>query len=1118
MKLTMVLLIATIMQVSATGFAQKITLKQNDISLVQLFNAIRKQTGYNVLWIGIDAGNFKRINVDFNNVPLNEVLKKSFENQPLVYEIENRTVIVTKNKRDFVNNNKDAYVDIDIRGRVVDAEGKPLPGASVKVKSIGKAVITDIDGSFQLKGIDEGAILEISFVGYVGVEIKASKDLGNIVLKLSDAKLDEIVVVGYGKQKKTNLTSAITVVNTERLENRSIPKLSTGLQGLTPGVNIRQQTGRPGYAASTFDIRGASMGTFSSNPPLVLIDGIVDDINNVNPNDVDQISILKDAAAASIYGSRSTGGVVLITTKRGSSGAPTVSFSSILGFQNRPLNNYKLLNTAEWMRANNEAAHLDGSPDVFSATDIAKYDNSTDTQFPVNSQWADWIKKSAIQQNHNINIKGGTEKLNFYGSAGYVKQGGFVANDDYRKMNFLLNLNYKATSRLEISTNVSYIKEDVTRPATGIGDTYAILRNSLMTIPTTPFRLANGDYNNATMWGNNPAYLIENGGNGLYDYDLLRMGLTAKYKIIEGLSLRYTTAANMNFSAFNNINKKIPYRNNDGVIYGYNIADVSVSESWSKSLYLNNQLMLDYNKQWKEHTLTMMAGVTSEDQRADNISASATQFPNNEIREVAGTTGTGNQISGSSSATDWSIASVIGRLNYAYKNKYLLETSLRYDGSSRFSPNRRWGLFPSVSAGWRLVEENFLRNVNFLSDLKLRASWGELGNQGTSLYPFAQNVSTAGRYAFGNSLTAVATLGAPAYLGLTWEKKKTTNIGLDFGFFKNRLSGSFDYFYDRTRGIIGSPTVPSTFGASAPVQNTYVINNRGFEFDIKWSDKIGSIKYFVGFNLSDSRDEVISLGGIGTTDSRFGNGLVQLSGSSYLHEGEARNHFYLYKTNGLFVDQNEINNHAFISSLTRPGDISFTDINGDGKLTPADMVGDKRTSTPHYFYGFNMGLEFKGFDLSAVISGVGQRWDFRNNGGTYLTGVRASLAIMQGNYDNRWTEANPNKWADQPRLTQNNWIANSYSTLVSAPNEYHLRNFAYLRVKNLQLGYTLPVAFTKGLALSKVRLNTTMENVFTLTPGYKENIDPESVLNFTSDGSAFFGQPRVISFGLSVTF
>jgi hypothetical protein len=312
--------------------------------------------------------------------------------------------------------------------------------------------------------------------------------------------------------------------------------------------------------------------------------------------------------------------------------------------------------------------------------------------------------------------------------------------------------------------------------------------------------------------------------------------------------------------------------------------------------------------------------------------------------------------------------------------------------------------------------------------------------------------------------------------------------------------------------------VPSTFGASAPLQNTYTIDNRGFELELKWNDRIGNVRYFAGFNLSDSRDKLVSLGGIGTTDPRFGKGLVQLGSESYLHEGEARNHFYLYKTDGLIASQDELNKHAFISTLTRPGDISFTDVNGDGKLSPDDMVPDKRTSTPHYFFGFNLGAEYKGFDFSVVINGVGQRWDYRSGGGIYLSGVRATLAILQENYDNRWSAANPNKWADQTRLTQNNWIANAYSTVFGAANEFQLRNFAYLRVKNLQFGYTLPAAITKGISLSKVRLYTTLENIFTYAPGYKEPIDPESVLNYTLDASGFFGPPQVISFGLSVTF
>lgn len=1004
-----------------------------------------------------------------------------------------------------------------IIGKVVDTNNEPVIGANVAVKGTTNGVITDVDGNFTLT-VPGNAILQISYIGYVAQEVKVTGQ-ATYTIQLVEAfqKLDEVVVVGYGSQKKESLTSAVTSVNTDLLENRSVPKVATALQGITPGVNIRSSAGRPGFSSQTFDIRGASMGTFSKNPPLVLIDGIVSEIDNVSSDDIEKISVLKDAAAASIYGSRATGGVVLITTKKGSSGAPTVNYSGIVGVQKIPFGNYKFINSAEWMRANNEAARLDGSPDIFTTEQIAQYENSSDPRYPSKSQWTDWIQKSALQHTHNLSISGGNEKLNFYASGSYASQDGHVDNDDYEKWNLLVNLNYKPTDRFDINSSIAYQRENVTRPVGG--DMFSLMRNALLNPPIDPFYLSNGDYNNKATLGANPEYLIKEGGNSLYDFDNLRMSIGAKFKIIDGLLLKYTIATNMTFNSDNTLLKKIPYKDENGDIYGYNRSEVQVSENWERSTYLNNLVMLDYTKKFGEdHNLYVMGGFQSESNRYDKISATANKFPNNEIREIKGSTGTGADITASTEATDWAIASLIGRLSYSFKEKYLFEGTFRYDGSSRFSPKQRWGFFPSVSASWRMKEEAFMQNIEFLSNLKLRVSWGQLGNQGEELYPFATQIKTSDKFAFGNGLSSMAIIGDPVHLGLSWEKKTTTNLGVDFGFFNNRLYGSFDYFFDRTDGIIGRPVVPSTFGAKAPIQNTYTIDNRGYEIEINWRDNIGDFRYHIGANLSDTRDKIVSLGGIGTYDSKFGSGLVQINGNTYNAEGNARNSFYLYRTNGLFVNQAEIDNHAFISPLTRPGDIAFVDTDGDGKLTSDDKVADNRTTTPHYIFGINLGAEYKNFDFSVVLNGVGERWAFRNGGGHYLSGVRASLGILEDNYKNRWTEANPNKWADQTRLTQNNWIANEYSTISSGPCEFHLRNFAYLRVKNIQLGYTIPKEITQKASISKLRCYLTAENLFTWTPGYQEPIDPEADADYKEDGSTFFGPNKVISFGLSVTF
>ena len=1122
MRITSVLLAGFLFQANAeASYSQsaRISIEMNNATVEEVLNEIEAKSEFYFLYnnklINVD----RRVSVDVDAENIESVLQNLFKGTDVVYRIADKQIVLSR--KDLAQNTAIDGIQQSkvVTGTVVDPTGMPVIGANIMVKGTTNGTITDMDGNFSLEA-DKDAILVVSYIGFANQEIKVGNQSKlSIALKEDAEALDELVVVGYGVQKKESLTSAITSVDTEKLESRSLTKAATALQGITPGVNIRQTTGRPGFSASTFDIRGASMGTFSSNPPLVLIDGMVDEIDNVSPEDIENISILKDAAAAAIYGSRATGGVVLITTKKGQSGKAQVSYSGNVGFQQLAmLNKLKYLNTADWMRANNEASRLDGSGDIYSAEEIAKYENSTNPLYPAKSQWTDWYNTTALQHTHSISLRTGTDKLKFYASGNFVQQDGFVDNDDYKKFNFLMNVDYKPIERLEINTSVSFQRENITRPAS----TYPVndlMRNAICNPPKDPFYLANGEYNNSATLGANPAYLVKEGGNCLYEFNRLRMAITARYRLLDGLYIKYSGSTSVNYDVNNSFYKKIPYIDENGNIFGYNRQDVRVSEDWARANYYNNLVMLDYTKNIHDnHDIYVMAGFQSEENRTDNIGASANKFPTNEIREISGTSGSGSDIVGTSKATEWSIASFIGKANYTFKNKYIFEGTIRYDGSSRFSPNRKWGLFPSASASWRIQQENFMQSIDWLSNLKLRLSWGQLGNQGSELYPFAIQISTSNQYPFGNGLSSIAQIGSPVDLNLSWEKKTTTNIGLDYGFFNNKLSGSVDVFFDRTNGIIGRPVVPSTFGAEAPIQNCYTIDNKGYEIELKWNDQIGDFKYFISANFFDNRDKIVSLGGIGSYDPAFGDGLVQKGSNTYNAEGKPRNSLYLYRTNGLFVDQNEIDNHAFISNLTRPGDIAFIDTNQDGKVTPEDKVADNRTTTPHYFYGFSFGGSYKNFDFMAVFNGVGQRWDYRNNRGTYLTGVRASLSILEDNYNNRWTEANPDKFADQPRLTQNNWIANEYSTLFSGPCEYHLRNFGYLRLKNLQVGYTIPSTWLESLRISKLRCYLTAENLLTIAPGYKEHIDPESVMNFTDDGSAFFGVPRVVSFGVQVNF
>lgn len=1006
-----------------------------------------------------------------------------------------------------------------VSGTVSDGKGNPLIGVSVEIKGTRHGTVTDTKGHYMLQA-PQNSTLTFSYIGYETQDVAvAGKDILDIVMKTSNTGLNQVVVIGYGTQKKQDLTSAITTVNTKLLDDRSLTTLSSALEGITPGVYIRQENGRPGMSGASVDIRGASLSTFSNNPPLVIIDGVVDNIDDINPADVASISILKDAAASAIYGARATGGVILITTKRGSAGKVTVSYNGTYGLQRQPYGDLKFVNTATWMKANNEAAELDGSPDIYTPAQIAQYTDSKNPQYPESTQWTSWIAKTAPQQTHNISIKGGNDKINFFLSGGLLIQRGFIPHDSFTRKNVLLNLDYHPIKRLKISTNIAYLRDDQSQPGIDYnGGVYGEVRNAIFTPPTEPLYNPNGTFNNNVIWGSNPVYNVIYGGTELTTVDNLRMSLALDYEIVKGLSLDVTTATLLDYAIDNSLYPKIPYYDANGNVLGYSRSDVTVVENWSKSDYVNNQFLLNYKKDFGLHNLKVMGGLTYENQYDKSIEASATQFPNNAIREIAGTTGSGSQISGTSAADEWTINSVIGRLNYSYNDKYLFQATARYDGSSRFSPDKRWGLFPSFSAGWRISQESFMKNASFISELKLRASWGQLGNEGSNEYPFAQTVSTSGQAVFGNGIVSTATLGGPVNLALTWERQTSENIGLDFGFLKNRLTGSFDHFNEQTTGIIGTPPVPTTFGTSAPLSNLYGIDMRGFELELHWKDHIGSFEYFIGFNLSNSFDKVVNLAGLGTTnqDSIFGKEPVVLQGEQYMQVGKAQGQWYLLKTDGLFTSQAQINKSAYQTSLTRPGDIHYVDANGDGVINSDDMRPIGKTSTPHYFFGANLGASFKGFDLSVIINGVWERWSLKNLPGSYLSGVRPGLALLQSNYDARWTPQDPNQWAKVPRLTQDNWIGNLSN--IFQDSEWQLANFGYLRVKNIQLGYTLPKRITEKLTLTKVRFYISTENLFTYKPGYIESIDPESLDSYDPNASEFFGPDKLTSFGINVTF
>ena len=1103
MKLTMVLLIVTIMQVSATGFAQKITLRQNDISLEQLFKVIRKQTGYNVLWVGIEVGNFKKIDANFNKMPLNDVLKKSFENQSLAYEIENRTIIVTKTQKALIDNNQDAYSAIDIRGRVVDAEGKPLPGASVKVKSTGKVIITDSDGGFQLKGIDEGAILEISFIGYVSVEIKANKDLGNIELKQSDSKLDEIVVVGYGTQKKVNLTGAVSTVNITEMTKRPVVNAATMLQGLVPGLSVVQNSGQPGQGNVSIQIRGK--GTFSSagSNPLILIDGVAGSLESLDPNTIESISVLKDAASASIYGSRGANGVILVTTKSGKNadGKIHVNYNANYGVHTPTRLLDLVTNSADYMRAwniriKNRNYGVDVPDRMYPQAEIDKYENATDRNLYPNFDWQDFIVNSAPTFIQNLSISGG-KQTHYNLSLGTANEKGTMEAFNYKRYNGQLNVVSNISEKLKIGSIIQLKNGATIADQQGQTNYYLVTLAQPPTLkPTLPdgsgrysWRAYPFEENN---W--NPYEQLKEHGATTDDYGLVSQ-IWSDFEVVKDLHWYIKGAANYSTSQYTAFSGNSDFLRlyRDPSVLGYQYITL-LNKTNTQDLYTNVYTYLTYDKKIGLHNFNVMAGYSNEQDKYNFINGYRNNYSSPSTPEL--NAGAANSQTNSGSSNSWSMESGFGRFSYNFNGKYLFEANLRYDGTSRLSPDTRWGAFPSLSAGWRLSEESFMESTkSWLSNAKFRGSWGKLGNQNIGLYPYQTMLSYTGVYPFDNAnLSQGVAQTALNNRNITWETTTTSDIGLDVTLF-NKLSFSLGLYKKVTTDILRSAQVTGVVGLGAPTVNSGAMENKGFDFDMNYRDVVKSgafkdLNFSASLILSAYKNKVVKFGA------------RQDNGNTIYEEGRPWNTFYLLQVEGIFQSASEVaSSPKQFGENTQPGMLKYKDINGDKKIDNNDRIALEKGVYPGLSYGFNFSADWKGFDLYGFFQGVA-------GSKVYVTGW-GMQPFIQGVPPTK--SQNAEAWTPQNHSTTTVMLGDPLS--FNHPSTYFLKDNSYLRLKTLQIGYSLPGKWVNKLKISKVRLYFAGDNLFTVTkyPG----LDPERGGN----GSLVnYPQNKVISFGCNVNF
>jgi len=1032
---------------------------------------------------------------------------------------------------------------------------EPLIGVSIQEKGESNGTITDIDGNYSLQVKSFEATLVFSYVGYVGSEIKADRANGTVSLKEDLQALDEVVVVGFGTQKKVNLTGAVATASAKDIEARPVANAVQALQGLIPGLNIHN-SGKGGElnAAKSISIRGeGTIGTESdgsksaNSSPLILIDGMEGDLSTLNPQDIETISVLKDAAAASIYGSRAPFGVILVTTKKGKQGRATINYNNSFRF-NTPIMMPKMMNAWEYVNFYDDAMFNKNNTHYYKEDYKQKVKDYVDGKLAPNDvaepqgdgKWnydytwgnVDWLQEYfrslATSQEHNASVSGGTEKLTYYMSANYMGQSGFMryGTDKYKRYNLTGKISAQLTNYLTVDYSTRYNRIDYERPAMLHDNFYNnVLRRCR---PVRPIYDPNGYY----MSDINYIEALQNGGRHKDQND----GLSQQVRITVTPLTNWNIIGEMNIRTDNDWthwdHKVIysHYANDPDKTYAATMTGPSqdqVSEYAYRSTFINPNIYTNYSTNIGKHAISATAGFQSEQKKMRNVRGQRADMISTDLPVLDLTTNNTNfAIDGA--YNEWATAGFFGRINYDYEGRYLLEGNLRYDGSSRFRRENRWIWTPSFSAGWNIARESFWEPLaDYVSMLKLRGSYGTLANQNiVNLYPTYQviNVNAGnGNWSINDARPNTAQAPKIVSSSLTWEKIKSTNIGLDVAAFNNRLTGSFDYFVRKTENMMGPGVeLPAILGTDVPRTNNTDMKTFGWELQLAWRDQIGDVRYGVRLNVSDAQRKIL----------KYGNPTGSLS--TYI-EGELVGNIYGYTTLGIAKTDEEMQAHLAtlpnggqeaLGSQWGAGDIMYADLNGDGKISNGSYtihdMGDMKkigNNTPRYHTGITLDAAWKGIDMQMFWQGVLKRdyWP----GDTNMT--------FWGVTDGEWWSTSFKEHLDYFRepghpLGEN---LNSYypRPIFNSKNNKvqtgYLQNASYMRLKNLQIGYTFPQKWMSKMFVQNLRIYVSGENLLTITK-LSKTMDPETAGIGYQDNSQANGTvyplSRTYSFGLSVNF
>ena len=1000
--------------------------------------------------------------------------------------------------------------NIQVKGTVVSgSDDYPLPGVNVVVKGTATGVITDIDGNFTIS-VPSDATLTFTYVGFKAQDVAVNGQTTlNVVLQEDMETLEEVVVVGYGVQKKANLTGAVTSIKSDELLKAKSANSTNALVGQMPGLISKQATGEPGADDANLYIRG--IATFQGDTsPAFIIDGIERtsaDFARMDPNDIESINVLKDAASAAIFGMRGANGVIVITTKRGSSEKPTIKYSGNVSIQS-PTRLPEFANSYDYARLYNQFM----GQEIYSAEALQKFKDGSD---PINYPNTDWydemLSKNAIQHQHNVSVSGGTDKIRYYVSLGYLRQGGLWEDLDYKRYNLRSNIDVDITKTTRLGVDVSGRMENSLNSGSAQGVFQQLVRNTpvlLCRYPNGLFAVPDATHPNIVA-SNQPGGSYSKGKTFVVD---ARMELEQKLDFItEGLSVKGTASFSKNTyrnKAWNVANYVYTLTDGEYVLSPRSSASLGLTQNSDE--YQEYQLQANYNRSFGQHNVTAMAMVLARKGFLERSGMNRNSFDSEILDQMNAGNSVGQTLNAYDSET--ARASYMARVNYNYAQRYLAEFNIRRDGSENFAPSRRWGTFMSASLGWVISEEKFFENLkNTVNFLKIRGSYGTLGNDniggvsfpfysrfdlysgGTASNGFANNL---GDYVFGEILTKGMVPGAIANALATWEKSHKANVAIDATLF-NRLNFTIDYFLERRTNILAQrdAEIPSTFGGILPLENLGEVKNQGVDFSVNYHQQIREVNFSVGGNFTFARNKIIEMAEAAGT-------------SEYMRKtGRPINGYYGYKTDGIFKSQEEIDNYAKqevagVGYETKPGDIKYVDVNGDGVVNSNDMTYLGYGNIPEIIYGINGALNWKNLDFSFLFQGAARAQ-------VYLKGGVIQPYFNQGNLpqfwvDEAWTEDNVN--ARYPRLV--NSTHNFPGTDISGVQTY-LYDASYLRLKNIEIGYTLPDKWLRPAGISSMRVYVNAQNLFTITD--VPQIDPE---NTQQEGWTY---PQMKSFNVGLT-